>query len=151
MFCFLLLLLLPPPLSLPQSKSNESPLDANLPLKTPGWENNQEGDSGQLEHVCWQPGDQLRGRFNKKARRALMRAQKLVCVNISQFFLFFKHFFLRFVTVDPAHPRPPRNTNPFRLSMHLHTVYVNTDDADDPTHTVHSILFTCPFDFFFIF
>ena len=53
--------------------------------------------------------------------------------------------------MDPAHPRPPRNTNPFRLSMHLHTVYVNTDDADDPTHTVHSILFTCPFDFFFFF
>lgn len=30
--------------------------------------------------------------------------------------------------------------------MHLHTVYVNTDDADDPTPTVLSILFTYPFD-----
>lgn len=36
--------------------------------QTTGRENNQEGDSGQLEHVCGQPGDQLRGRFNEEAR-----------------------------------------------------------------------------------
>lgn len=39
---------------------------------TTGWENNQEGDSGQLEHVCGQPGDQLRGRFDKETRWTLM-------------------------------------------------------------------------------
>lgn len=34
--------------------------------QTTGRENNQEGDSGQLEHVCWEPSDQLWGRFNEK-------------------------------------------------------------------------------------
>lgn len=40
-------------------------------IKTTGRENNQEGDSGQLEHVCGQSGDQLRRRFNQETRRAL--------------------------------------------------------------------------------
>lgn len=33
---------------------------------TTGRENDQEGDSGQLEHVCGQPGNQLWGRFDKE-------------------------------------------------------------------------------------
>lgn len=41
--------------------------------QTTGRENNEEGNSGQLEHVCGQPSDQLWGRFNEETWWTLMK------------------------------------------------------------------------------
>lgn len=46
----------------------------------PGWEDHQEGDSGQLEHVCRQPSHQLRGRSDKETRRAVRKTFRVVKV-----------------------------------------------------------------------
>ena len=47
--------------------------------QTSGRENHQEGDSGQLEHVCGQSGDQLRWRFNEETWGTLMNCHVFHC------------------------------------------------------------------------
>lgn len=133
--------------SFSQSKSNKPMLDANLPVK------HQDGKITRKEILAnWNMfvGSQA----TNYGEDLTKRHDELWWMFRSSFGLIFHYFgeiwlqwFWGLFIMDPAHPHPPRNTNPFRFSMHLHTVYVNTDDADDPTHTVLSILFTYPFDF----